>query len=141
MSHIFGTYAYNFVRLEPFYNNSNKTGISSLVVGMACNFNGTDGFGHSTTESSYIDGTTGLGINTYESGTSGALISTTYPSPEYVTNNISDIANEYASGQCWCHALSGQISSRIEAPVRDTNFIYPTGAPPNVFPAVDPHDM
>ena len=136
MSHISGTYTYDFVRLEPFFDNSNKTGCSSLVVGMNCTFSGIDGFGHAITEGAYIDGTTGLGVNTYESGTSGALVSTTYPSPEYVTNNINDISNEYASGQCWCSALSGQIHSKITSPIRDMNFPYPS----NGFPPVNPHD-
>ena len=141
MSHISGTYTYDFVRLEPFFNNSNKTGISSLVVGMNCQFSGTNEFGSPTTESAYTDGTTGLGINTYESGTSGALLNTLYMTPEYLTENINGIANEYASGQCWCHNLSGQIKGRIEAPVRDTNFPYPSGMAPDIFPPVNPHDM
>ena len=141
MSHIAGTYTYDFVRLEPFFNNSNKTGISALVVGMNCQFSGTNEFGSLTTEGAYIDGTTGLGISTYESGTSGAIINTLYMTPEYLTDNISNIANEYASGQCWCHSLSGQILSRIEAPIRDLNFPYPIGQAPDVFPPVNPHDM
>jgi len=141
MSHISGTYTYDFVRLEPFFNNSNKTGISALVVGMNCQFSGTNEFGSLTTESAYIDGTTGLGISTYESGTSGALINTLYMTPEYLTDNISNIANEYASGQCWCSALSGQIRSKIDQPIRNTDFPYPTGIPPHVFPPVDPSDM
>ena len=31
--------------------------------------------------------------------------------------------------------------SKIESPIRDTNFPYPTGQVPDVFPPVDPHDM
>ena len=62
MSHISGDYTYQFVRLEPFYDNSNKTGMSSLVVGMNCNFQGVDeqSFGTSVTQGAYIDGTTGF---------------------------------------------------------------------------------
>jgi hypothetical protein len=140
MSHISGTYTYDFVRLEPFFNNSNKTGISALVVGMNCQFSGINEFDAPATQSAYIDGTTGLEINTYESGTSGALINTLYMPPEYLTDNISDIANEYASGQCWCSILSGQISAKIDQPIRDTDFPYPSGQVPDIFPPVDPHD-
>jgi hypothetical protein len=144
MSHISGDYNYTFVRLEPFYNNSNKTGISSLVVGMTCQFSGVDEQSNPVTESSYIDGTTGFVeyVETPDmptSGTTGTAIVPINITPEYLTDNISGIANEYASGQCWRHNLSGQISSKIEAPVRDTVFPYPSGDPP--FPPVDPHDM
>ncbi len=144
MSHISGDYNYTFVRLEPFYNNSNKTGISSLVVGMTCQFSGADEQSNPVTESSYVDGTTGFVeyVETPDmptSGTTGTVIVPINITPEYLTDNISGIANEYASGQCWRHNLSGQISSKIEAPVRDTVFPYPSGDPP--FPPVDPHDM
>ena len=147
MSHISGTYSYDFVRLEPFFNNSNKTGISALVVGMGCQFSGTNEFDSPTIESAYIDGTTGFRgwtdpIPDYPiSGVTSASGYAICYTPEYVTDNISSIANEYASGQCWCHSLSGQISSKIESPIRDTNFPYPTGQAPDVFPPVDPHDM
>jgi len=60
VSHISGTYTYDFVRLEPFFNNSNKTGVSSLVVGMTCQFSGVNEFSTPVTESAYIDGTTGF---------------------------------------------------------------------------------
>ena len=147
MSHISGNYTYNFVRLEPFYNNSSKTGMSSLVVGMNCQFSGVDEQSNPVTEGSYIDGTTGFmgwtdPIPDYPAsgvtGVSGYAICLT---PEYVNDNISGLANEYASGLCWCHHLSGQINSRIESPIRDTDFLYPSGSPPNVFPPVDTHDM
>jgi len=146
MDHISGDYTFDFVRLEPFYNNSNKTGVSALVVGMNCNFSGTDTFGHPVTQGAYVDGTTGFTawtdpIPDYPtSGVTGASGYAICYTPEYLTDNISGIANEYASGQCWCSALSGQIDSKINSPIRDTNFPYPTGAPPNVFPQVDPHD-
>jgi len=145
MSHISGDYTYQFVRLEPFYNNSNKTGISSLVVGMNCQFSGVDEQSNPVTEGSYVDGTTGFmgwtdPIPDYPaSGVTGASGYAINLTPEYVTDNISGIANDYASALCWCHSLSGQISSKIEAPVRDTDFPYPSGDP--VFPPVDPHDM
>jgi hypothetical protein len=145
MSHISGDYTYQFVRLEPFYNNSSKTGMSALVVGMNCQFSGVDEQSNPVTESSYVDGTTGFiawtdPIPDYpvsgETQASGYAICLT---PEYVKDNISGLANEYASGLCWCHQLSGQINSRIESPIRDTDFPYPSGDP--VFPPVDPHDM
>ena len=146
MSHISGTYTYDFVRLEPFYNNSNKTGVSSLVVGMSCQFSGVDEQSNPVTEGSYIDGTTGFiewvaTPNEPISGQTGYVQVPICHTPEYVSGNISDIANTYASGLCWCHAFSGQISRKIEAPVRDADFPYPTGTPPHVFPPVDPHDM
>ncbi len=146
MSHISGDYNYQFVRLEPFYNNSNQTGISALVVGMSCQFSGVDEQANPVTQSAYIDGTTGFVeyVPTPDlptSGTTGVAVVPINITPEYLTTNISGIANEYASGQCWCHLLSGQISGKIEAPVRDTNFPYPSGTPPTVFPPVDPHDM
>ena len=146
MSHISGDYSYEFVRLEPFYNNSNKTGISSLVVGMNCQFSGVDEQSNPVTQSAYIDGTTGFFeyVPTPDFPTSGTTGMAPVPinlTPEYVTDNISGIANEYASGLCWCHILSGQISGKLNSPVRDSNFPYPTGTPPNVFPPVDPHDM
>jgi len=146
VSHISGDYSYSFVRLEPFYNNSNETGISSLVVGMNCQFSGVDQQSNPVVQSAYIDGTTGFveyvptpGFPT--SGTTGMAPVPINLTPEYVAANISGIANAYASDQYWCHVLSGQISSKIEAPVRDNSFPYPTGTPPNVFPPVDPHDM
>ena len=146
MSHISGAYTYEFVRLEPFYNNSNKTGISSLVVGMNCQFSGVDEYSNPVTQSAYIDGTTGFieYVPTPDfptSGTTGTVAVSINLTPEYVTNNISGIANGYASALCWCHLLSNQISGKIETPVRDTNFPYPSGTPPTVYPPVDPHDM
>ncbi len=146
MSHISGTYTYDFVRLEPFFNNSNKTGISSLVVGMNCQFSGVDEQSNPITENAYIDGTTGFVeyVPTPDfptSGTTGIAAVSINLTPEYVAANISGIANEYASGLCWCHHLSNQISGKIETPIRDTNFPYPSGQAPNVFPPVDSHDM
>ena len=147
MSHISGTYTYDFVRLEPFFNNSNKTGISALVVGMSCQFSGTNEFDSPTVEGAYIDGTTGFmawtdPISGYPvSGVTGASGYAVCYTPEYLTDNISGIANEYASGQCWCSTLSSQISGKINQPIRDTNFPYPTGIPPHVFPPVDHSDM
>ena len=146
MSHISGDYNYTFVRLEPFYNNSNETGVSALVVGMSCQFSGVDALSNPVVESAYIDGTTGFveyvpTPDVPTSGTTGTAVVPINITPEYLTANISGIANEYASGQCWCHVLSGQISGKTEAPVRDTNFPYPSGTPPTVFPPVDPHDM
>ena len=147
MSHISGTYTYDFVKLEPFFNNSAKTGIQSLVVGMNCQFNGVDTRGNPITEGAYIDGTTGFmgwtdPIPDYPvSGVTSASGYAICYTPEYVAENISALANEYASGLCWCHHLSGQINSRIEAPIRDTNFPYPSGKAPDVFPPVDTHDM
>ena len=146
MSHISGAYTYEFVRLEPFYNNSNKTGISSLVVGMNCQISGVDEQSNPVTQGAYIDGTTGFVeyVPTPDfptSGTTGMAAVSINLTPEYVTDNISGIANGYASALCWCHLLSNQISGKIEAPVRDTNFPYPSGTPPTVYPPVDPHDM
>ena len=146
MSHISGTYTYDFVRLEPFFNNSNKTGVSSLVIGMTCQFSGIDEVSTPVTESAYIDGTTGFVeyVETPDvptSGTTGIAAISINITPEYLSDNISGIANEYASGQCWCHALSGQISGKIERPIRDTDFPYPSGEAPDIFPPVDPHDM
>jgi len=141
MSHISGTYTYDFVRLEPFFTNSAKTGISSLVVGMGCQFSGVDSLDNPVTEGAYVDGTTGFGFTTLESGLSGAPIWHEHNlTPSYVADNISGIANDYASGLCWCHTLSGQIASKIEAPIRDLNFPYPSGQVPDVFPPVNPHD-
>ena len=34
MAHLSGTYTYTFSRLDPMYNNSLKTGVQSLVVGL-----------------------------------------------------------------------------------------------------------
>ena len=147
MSHISGDYTYQFVRLEPFYNNSNKTGMSSLVVGMTCEFAGVDSAGNPVTQSSYVDGTTGFmawtdPIPDYPaSGVTGVSGYSICHTPEYVANNINELANTYASGLCWCHSLSGQISSKIESPIRYIDFPYPSGTPPTVFPPVDPHDM
>ena len=146
MSLISGTYTYDFVRLEPFFNNSNKTGISALVVGMNCQFSGINEFDSPTTESAYIDGTTGFVeyVPTPDlptSGTTGTAVIPINITPEYLTANISGIANEYASGQCWCSMLSGQISAKIDQPIRDTYFPYPSGQVPDVFPPVDPSDM
>ena len=113
---------------------------------MNCQFSGVDEYSNPVTQSAYIDGTTGFVeyVPTPDFPTSGTTGMATVPinlTPEYVPDNISGIANGYASALCWCHLLSNQISGKIEAPVRDTNFPYPSGTPPTVYPPVDPHDM
>ena len=113
---------------------------------MTCQFSGVNEFSTPVTESAYIDGTTGFVeyVETPDlptSGTTGRAIIPINITPEYLSDNISGIANEYASGQCWCYILSTQISGKIDSPIRDTDFPYPSGQTPDIFPPVDPHDM
>lgn len=151
MSHLSGTYTYTFSRLEPMYNNSLETGCQSLVVGMNCIFSGVDANGIPATEGSYIDGTTGfLGWTdpipdwpaSGQSNRSGYAICYT---PDYVSGNISGLANEYASGLCWCHHLEEAISGKLHTPVRWTSFPFPyvegSGDNQHTVPGVNPHDM
>ena len=149
MSEWSGTYQYSFFKLDPYYSDETRTGVSSLNVGMTCTFTGLDPYSYPVQESASIEGTTGFWI--YYTGTPEAFP----PSPpyvntpsfltaEYLNNNISGIANEFASGLCWCHNLSGQISDKLDLlstisgePILDPTFPYPSGN----FPPVDTHDM
>ena len=54
MAHLSGTYTYTFSRLDPMYNNSLKTGVQSLVVGLNCQYSGLDENGVSVVEGAYI---------------------------------------------------------------------------------------
>ena len=149
MSEWLGTYNYRFFKLDPYYNDATRTGVSSLEVGMTCTFTGLDPYSHPIQESASIEGTTGFWE--YYTGTpegyppSPPYINTpNFLTPEYLNDNISGIANEFTSGLCWCHNLSGQISDKLDRlytisgdPTLDSTFPYPSGN----FPPVDPHDM
>jgi len=150
MAHLSGTYSYTFTRLEPMYNNSLKTGCESLVVGLSCSFTGYDANGVEATEGAYIDGTTGFmgwtdPIPDYpasgQSNASGYAICYT---PEYVSGNISGLANEYVSGLGWLHILEDQISGKLHTPVRWDSFPFPylegTGEAQHSVPGVNPED-
>ena len=145
MSHLSGTYSYSFSRLEPMYDNSLKTGCTSLVVGLSCNFSGVDQNDIPVIEGAYIDGTSGFVeyVPTPDFPTSGTTGTTTVPinlSPEYVLDNISGLANEFASGLGWVHTLESQISGKLHTPVRWTDFPYPSGTGDNRYPPVNPDD-
>ena len=84
MSHVSGNYVYDFSRLDPTWNNSAETGIQSLVVGLTCSFTGVDSQDNQVTISQYIDGVTGFDP---------------YLTYDFLSGNIENIANEYASGQ------------------------------------------
>lgn len=114
MSHISGEYTYDFVRLEPKWDNSLQTGINQMVIGMTCTFSGEDSFGTSTIQSRYIDGTTGWAE------------SITY---DYLNENLENITNTYASGQNWFYTLQQSVSGSIDHPVPVTGF-NPTGITP-----------
>lgn len=115
MSHISGNYTYNFVRLDPTWDNSAETGIQSLVVGLTCAFTGVDSQGNEVNVSQYVDGSTGF---------------SPYISYDYLTSNIGAIANEYASGQNWWENLKNNVSGRIDHPVAVSNFPYPNSGEP-----------
>ena len=122
MSHITGHYVYDFTRIDPYWNNSSETGISSLVVGMTCNFSGQDSQEVTQTKSTYIDGATGFSpCITYD----------------YLTNNLTDICNTYASGCDWFNSLKNQISGSLESPVMISNFPFPSSGEP----APTPHEV
>jgi len=122
MAHITGHYIYDFTRLDPYWNNSSETGISSLVIGMTCNFSGQDSQEVIQTKSAYIDGATGFDDNiTYD----------------YLTNNLTDICNTYASGCDWFDTLKNQISGSLESPVMISNFPFPNSGDPSP----DPHEQ
>ena len=126
MAHLSGTYSYTFTRLEPMYNNSLKTGCQSLVVGLSCSFTGYDANGVQATG---------------QSNASGYAICYT---PEYVSGNISGLANEYVSGLGWLHILEDQISGKLHTPVRWDSFPFPylegTGEAQHSVPGVNPED-
>lgn len=119
MSHISGNYTYNFVRLDPTWDNSAETGIQSLVVGLTCAFTGVDSQGNEVNVSQYVDGSTGF---------------SPYISYDYLTSNIGAIANEYASGQNWWENLKNNVSGRIDHPVAVSNFPYPNSGEPTPQP-------
>jgi len=140
MSHLSGTYTYTFSRLDPMYNNSLKTGVQSLVVGLSCSYSGLDENGVSVMESAYTDGTTGFTnwtdpIPDYPvSGVTGASGYAVNYTPEYVSGNISGLANEYVSGLGWIHNLEDQIYSRLHTPIPWTDFPFPENGNPPVNP-------
>jgi len=140
MAHLSGTYTYTFSRLDPMYNNSLKTGVQSLVVGLSCSFSGVDENGVSAVEGGYIDGTTGFTawtdpISGYPvpeaTGVSGYSINYT---PDYVSENISGLANEYVSGMGWLHQLENQISGKLHTPISWSDFPFPHDGIPPVNP-------
>ena len=138
MAHLSGTYTYTFSRLDPMYNNSLKTGVQSLVVGLNCQYSGLDENGVSVVEGAYIDGTTGfsqwytdLDTGTHPSGS--GYISVNY-TPEYVSGNISGLANEYVSGLGWLHQLEDQIYNKLHTPIPWSDFPFPHDGIPPVNP-------
>ena len=128
MSHISGTYTYNFVRLDPVWDNSLETGVSSLVIGMTCSFSGHDSFDTATTASRYIDGSTGFNPPI---------------SYDYLTGNLDTICNEFASGNDWFHNLQQSVSGSIDHPVAVSNFPFPNSGEPHPNPpsGLDEHDV
>jgi len=147
MSHISGTYTFTFSRLEPLYDNSLKTGCTSLVVGMNCLFSGVDQNDQPIDAlGAYVDGTTGFTAFTDPipdypvSGVTGASGYSVCYSPDYVSENISGLANEFASGLGWLSSLSGQIDAKLHTPVRWTDFPYPSGSGTDIYPPVNPDD-
>mgnify|MGYP000005017746 CR=1 FL=1 len=125
MSHVSGNYTYNFVRLDPTWDNSAETGIQSLVVGLTCAFTGVDSQGNEVNVSQYVDGSTGF---------------SPYITYDYLTGNIEDIANEYASGQNWWYTLRDNVSGRVDHPVPVSNFPYPHSGEPHAHPPADATD-
>ena len=142
MAHLSGTYTYTFSRLDPMYNNSLKTGVQSLVVGLSCSFSGVDENGVPAVEGAYIDGTTGFtnwtdAIPDYPaSGVTGASGYAVNYTPDYVSGNISGLANEYVSGLGWLHQLEDQIYGRLHTPISWSDFPFPHDG----IPAVNPKD-
>ena len=140
MAHLSGTYTYTFSRLDPMYNNSLKTGVQSLVVGLSCMFSGVDENGVSAVEGAYIDGTTGFtnwtdAIPDYPvSGVTGASGYAVNYTPDYVSGNISGLANEYVSGLGWLHHLEDQIYGRLHTPISWSDFPFPHDGIPPVNP-------
>lgn len=114
MSHISGTYSYDFSRIDPSWDNSLETGINSLVVGLTCTFSGHDSFDTETTVSRYTDGSTGF----------DPCISI-----DYLNNNLQDICNSYASGADWFRSLQLNVSGSIDHPIPVTGFS-PSGITP-----------
>lgn len=119
MSHISGNYSFDFVRLDPSWDNSLETGINSLVIGMTCSFSGSDSFGTSTTASQYVDGSTGF----------NPCISY-----EFLTGNLDAICNEFASGKNWFESLQQSVSGSIDHPVPVSNFPFPISGDPHPHP-------
>jgi len=98
MSHISGNYNYKYIRIQPEWSNSNQTGISSLVLGLSCSFDGVDSYGNALTVSRYID---------------GREIFSQPISENYLTNNIDDICNSYAHSKDWFNILKLRVSGAV----------------------------
>lgn len=140
MAHISGEYTYKFFRLDPMFNNSLKTGVESLVVGLSCQFEGVDENEVATSQNASIDGRTGFTnwtdpIPDYPaSGLTGASGYAVNYTPEYVSGNISGLANEYASGLGWFDRLQDQIHAMLHNPVPWSDFPFPHDGLPHANP-------
>ncbi len=125
MSHVSGNYVYDFSRLDPTWNNSAETGIQSLVVGLTCSFTGVDSQDNQVTVSQYVDGVTGFDP---------------YLTYDFLSGNIENIANEYASGQNWWYTLRDTVSGQVDHPVPVNNFPFPASCEPHTHPTEDATD-
>ena len=98
-------YTYTFSRLEPCYNDRNKTGVCHLVVGLSCycsgQFNGMD-----ICESAYVD-------KMFEFDQ--------FISYDNLTGNLETYANDFATQEGWWELLKTRVSGKIDKPINGGN--------------------
>jgi hypothetical protein len=100
-----GDYNFTFSRLEPCFTNAERTGVCHLVVGLTCTFTGIMGAA-SCCESAYIDKTFCLDETV---------------SYDYLTGNLSDLANNFATQENWWETLKPIASGRAFQPIQGGN--------------------
>jgi hypothetical protein len=100
-----GDYNFTFSRLEPYFTNPERTGVCHLVIGLTCTITGAIG---ETTycESAYIDKSFCLGeIVSYD----------------YLTGNLSTLANNFATQENWWEILKPIASGKLCQPIQGGN--------------------
>lgn len=112
-----GQYSYNFTRIEPKWNSTEQTGISSVVLGLSCSFDGIDYNEQPVKLSSYIDNTF------YLTGESGILTTMTY---EEFSGNLTGIIDQYMKENNWYCNLRKKIDSKLTQPKKIENFQFPS---------------
>lgn len=100
-----GDYNFTFSRLEPCFSSPERTGVCHLIVGLTCTFSGVMGQTEFC-ESSYIDKSFDL---------NGPL------SYDYVTGNLSDLANNFATEENWWEILKPAASGKLCQPIQGGN--------------------
>ena len=120
MSDLTGNFSYEFTTINPNWDNTLKTGISSITIGLTCSYSGDDTHNVAVTDSYYSHGTTGF------------VPPVTF---DYLSGNIESICNGYASGRNWWYDTKQLLTNQINSPISVDNFPFPTDGAPQVFPS------